>query len=53
MINQEKVWAEFKNLVEQNGRNASWSSEHFGDLIKFYTQYQPKTDRPLMDGEPS
>jgi len=40
-IDQEKLWNEFKNLVEKNSRDASWTSEHFGDLVKFYSQHQP------------
>jgi hypothetical protein len=40
-IDQEKLWNDFKTLAEKNGRDASWTSEHFGDLIKFHMRYQP------------
>ncbi|MGA2876901.1 MAG: hypothetical protein ABSE82_15385 [Nitrososphaerales archaeon] len=48
-VDQEKLWVEFKNLAEKNGREASRTSEHFGDLVKFYTQYQPKPTPPLAE----
>jgi hypothetical protein len=51
-IDQEKLWNDFKALAEKNGRDASWTSEHFGDLIKFHMRYQPAPgSRPLIEPE--
>jgi alkanesulfonate monooxygenase SsuD/methylene tetrahydromethanopterin reductase-like flavin-dependent oxidoreductase (luciferase family) len=46
-VDQDKLWAEFKALAEKNGRDASWTSEHWNDLIKFHMRYQPAPIPPL------
>jgi hypothetical protein len=51
-VDQEKLWNDFKALAEKNGRDASWTSEHWNDLIKFHMRYQPASvDRPLIEPE--
>ena len=50
-LNQDKLWNEFKRLTETDGRDASWVSEHWNDLVKFHMQYQPKTTVALLPTE--